>query len=215
MAPSRVPPSPSDDDDGFFGSDPLGLGSARGGRRKSKPLMVEVVRELTCDDLPSLHAGHPPTPIAPKLRHSHHQLAQLLARGTAQEDAALITGYSPSYISTMKSSPAFAELLSHYGSIQEEKFADVLDRMKSLGLSTLDELQERLELDTESWSHRELMEMAELLLVKPMRVPPIGAGGSSNGSGSAGVQVQVNFVTATQPALPASADTKVIDHETN
>jgi hypothetical protein len=211
MVHRQVPPL---DDDSLDFNDPLGLGPARGGRKTAKPLEVEVVRELTPDDLPSLRQGFAPSQRSlTTIRHSHHQLAQLLARGTTQSDAALITGYSPSYISVIKDDPAFAELLSHYASVSEEKFADVLERMRSLGLSTLDELQSRLELEPENWSARELMEMAELLLVKPMRQQAVIASASGGSSGPAGVQVQVNFVTA-QPALSISdAEIKTIEHD--
>jgi hypothetical protein len=200
----------SPDDDEFFGGDPLGLGPARGGRRTAEPLQVEVIRELTSDDLPSLRTGHSPAPRSlAVIRHSHHQLAQLLARGTSQTDAALITGYSPAYISVMKDDPAFAELLTHYSSVSEEKFADVLERMRSMGLSTLDELQNRLELESENWSVRELMELAELLLIKPMKAPDRGAINLPVGSAPGGVQVQVNFVTAAPPSNEGS----IIEHE--
>jgi len=173
----------------------LDLGSARGGRRLAKPLSIEVVRELTEEDLPTLLAPAPigaPTGALAKLHHSHHQLAQLIARGVETTEVSLITGYSISYISRLSNEdPAFGELVSHYSSEREAVFVDVLERMRALGLSTLDEIQERLAESPELWSRRELMELAELLLLKPQM-----RGVSNGGAPAASVSVNVKFVTA-------------------
>lgn len=184
----------------------LNLGSARGGKRRPGPLLVEVVRSLSEGDLPLLLA--PPSVAAKRvqvaqLRHSHHQLAQLLARGTEQAEAALITGYAPATISRLVTQDrAFGELLVHYRIEREAVFVDVLERMKVLGLSTLDELQARLEDDAEGWSRRELMEMAELMLVKGRQ-----QGSGAQGSAVPAVSVSVKFVTAERGGqAEASAD---------
>jgi hypothetical protein len=171
----------------------LDLGSARGKRKG--PLEIEILRPLVEEDLPLL-ISPPPVKAPPSsilsIRHSHHQLAQLLARGDCtQTEAALITGYSLSYISILKTDPAFAELLSQYQEERKEIFVDVLERMKVLGLSTLDELQRRLEEMPEGWSRRELMEMAELMLVKPHQ-----GRASAAGAPAPAVSVNVKFVQA-------------------
>lgn len=188
----------------------LNLSPARGGRRSAPPLTIQVVRALTEDDLPQLSSPPPVGSTAPSiasLRASHHQLAQLLARGVPDTEASLITGYSISRISILKGDPTFSELLANYHTERELVFADTLERMRVLGLSTLDELQERLEHDPTRWSNRELMEMAELMLVKPRIATPMGqasslggapTGGASSGSG---VTVNVKFVTADAPTL--------------
>lgn len=179
--------------------------SARGGRRRPEiELLCEIVRGLTEEDLPKLESpdslGTTPIPIQ-QLRATHHQLAQLLAKGMPDNEAALITGYSPSRISILKTDPAFSELLASYRELREGVFVDTLERMRILGLSTLDELQERLENDSKSWSHRELMEMADLLLVKPRIATPMGQGSAAGGTGAPPVTVQVQFVQSSTPAL--------------
>jgi hypothetical protein len=173
------------------------FGSARGGRRPAEPLHISVVRELTEADLPALRA--PPPVAAPgqkllQVKHTHHQLARLLALGCEQAEASLITGYSPSYISTLKSDPAFRELLAYYELQREQIFVDAEERMKSLGLSALDELQRRLETETDQWSRRELMELSELMLVKAKALAKGGFGGGT--AAGSGVQVNVSFVQA-------------------
>lgn len=180
--------------------DELDLGSARGGRKPSSPMSVQVVGGLGQDDLEELANPGPvasPGQAIAKISHSHHQLAQLLAKGVVQEEASLITGYSPAYISRLKNEdPAFQNLMAHYGQEREAVFVDVLERMKSIGLSSLDELQARLADDPAGWSRRELMELAELLLIKPGQ----GRGQfASGGSGGPAVSVNVKFVTAQVP----------------
>lgn len=189
----------------------LNFGSARGARGSKAPIpiQIEIVRGLTPEDLPLLVSPPPVGSTAPTvqaLRATHHQLAQLLARGISATEASLITGYSLSRISILQSDPTFSELLSNYQTARELVFADTLERMRILGLSTLDELQDRLETDPARWSNRELMEMAELMLVKPRIATPMGQasslGGSPTGQGAgSGVTVNVKFVTATTPTL--------------
>ncbi len=188
------------------------LGSARGGRRIAAPLEIEVVRALTEADLPELLS--PATVPAGatghlQIRHSHHLLARCLAEGHSQEHASLMTGYSPSYISSLKGDPAFAELLAYYATQKEQIFLDVAERMRVLGLSTLDELQARLAGKPDEWTRRELMELAELMLVKG-RQSPGGTGGPGPGAG-AGVTVNVKFVTAGEPKVIDGEATEVPD----
>jgi hypothetical protein len=188
----------------------LNLGSARGAKRVPAPLTVEIVRSLTEEDLPKLLE---PPPIESRqrglvqIRHSHHQLAQLLAKGSGHTEASLVTGYSMSYIWTLQQDPSFVELLAHYQKEREAVFIDVLERMKSLGISTLEVLQERLEDSNEAWTKRELMEMAELMLLKPHQTRgPAGFGASG---GAPAVSVNVKFVTAQQAGQQAGGPSEV------
>lgn len=184
--------------------DEITFPSARGGKRTQVPVDVSVVRSLTSDDLPALRAGAPVgssnSPLV-SIRHSHHQLARLLAEGMEQGQVSLITGYSLSYISVIRKSPAFAELEAYYDIQRDQVFVDTLERMRSLGLSTIDELQERLASEPSKFSPRELMELAELCLVKPM-VARATVNGSGGASATPAVNVAVTFVSA-QPSGPA------------
>jgi hypothetical protein len=185
----------------------LDLGSARGGRgsKAARPIEFEIIRSLSEADIPLLKAP-PPVRSAPlavaTMRHQHHQIAQLLAKGIDQTEVAFITGYSGSYISRLKTEDrAFQELLTHYAGEREAVFIDVLARMRDLGLSTLDELQARLADEPQEWSRRELLEMAELMLLKSQAPRPGAFGGA--GGGAPAVSVNVKFVTA-QPAGPST-----------
>jgi hypothetical protein len=172
---------------------------------------VEVVRSLGADDLPLLtQKGLPRQPLA-KIRHSHHEAARLMALGHPDVEISLFTGYTPVHLHNLRNDPAFQELLAHYSGIEEQKFVDVLERMRQLGLNSIDELQERLDSDPESWSKRELLELAELTILKPLQRTAGAVGGGGPGAGGlagGAVQIAVNFVTA-----PESNPGKVIEHD--
>lgn len=174
------------------GNDPLRLGPSRGGCRRPE---APSYRELTPADLPHLSENRPSTQLIRRLRAPHHQLAQALAQGASPAEAALLTGYDPSYISRIASEdPSFKELIAHYSSVVEAKFADTIERMRQLGLSSLEELQDRLESNPDDWTKRELMELAELTLVKPQRVGGAALTPTSP-PGASAVAIQVNFVS--------------------
>ncbi len=153
------------------------------------------------DSLPDISV----TPDAPanlksllSIRHSHHHLAQLLAAGELnQNEISLITGYCPSRISILKRDPLFRQLMETYAENRRAIFVDALERMKNLGLSSLDELQRRLEEDPEKFTRRELMEMSKILLSEPKGS---GVGGNGNSS-SPNIALNVKFVSPSQPQI--------------
>ena len=173
-----------------------GLPSARGGRKAELAIEIDFVRELCEADREGLLRGAGGAAAGPSLvalRQSHHQLAQLIVSGAPQEEISLISGYSPSYISNIQNNPAFAGLMAHYATVRELKFADVVDRMRSLGLDTLEQLQEQITENPEKFSTRERLEIIELMLVKPM-VAARSAGGSGGGAAPA-VTFNIGFKT--------------------
>lgn len=177
----------------------LVLGTAAGGRRKAAPLEVARVRALTSEDVPLLQA--PPNvnlPIRPlqTIRHSHHQLARLIASGKPDQEISLITGYSPSYISSLKGGQDFADLISYYGAQKELIFVETMERLKIVGLNTLDELQRRFDEAPEQFTNTQLMELIDLTLIKPTKAQVGLAPAGSSGP----VTVNVQFVSGAQRA---------------
>lgn len=171
----------------------LRLGSAKGGKGKQElPVSCFVVRALTAADIPAIEAAD--APAAPQhrvkeLRTAHHQLAQMFARGEEAQVISLTTGYSTTYLSILKSDPAFAELIKHYMMLREEIFVDLVEREKALGTLALEELQSRLAQEPEKWTKKEIMELYD-------RVRPAGAKGTGGGGPAAPpVAIQVNFVS--------------------
>ncbi len=163
-------------------------------------VLWEIVRPLDENDVAALAAPPPmKTPSITTIKHSHHQLAQLLAQGRSNAEASLMTGYSQTRISILKSDPAFCDLLAYYSSQRDAIFVNVLERMKVLGLSTLDELTRRLEESGDRFSARELMELAKLTLIDG-RVSPGGAGAASAAGAAGGMNLTVNFVSPPEAA---------------
>lgn len=161
------------------------------GRRAT--VTIEALRGLREEDLSALRDTS--LPVAPsrlsKIRHSHHQLARLVATGMSYVEVSAVTGYTTVYISRLcREDPAFQELLQYYGQQREMVFVDTLERMKNLGISALEELQERLAEDPEGWSKRELMEMSRMMLLEGRQ-----AGGGLQAPAPS-VSVQVQFVEA-------------------
>lgn len=178
------------------------FGDARGAKKPPRPLVLNVARPLGLEDIDQILDLENSIPAAAqaikKITHSHHNLAQLLAKGEDEQIVSLITGYQQAYISKLKGDPAFKELLAYYERQTKQVFVDVLERMRSLGLSTIDELQDRLAEQPERFSNRELMEMTKLLLVDPL-----GGAGSSRGqqpAQSGGPQINIKFVQNNTPA---------------
>lgn len=175
------------------------FGDARGGRRASAPLMLEVARVLEPGDLQALGgAVAAPAQRLLQIRHSHHQLARLLCEGREQAEVSLLTGYAPSYISSLQNDPAFAELLTYYAIQREQVFIDTVEALKGLGLNTMAELQRRLEEAPEKFSNREIMEALELLLVKPMAAQAKGPIGGQIGPAPS---INISFVGASPQTL--------------
>jgi len=143
---------------------PLRLGS---GRRTQK-VRLAYERDLTVEELISSsteESGSKPPSIR-ELRQSHHYLARVLAGGAKDFEASAITGYSPSRISTLKSDPAFSELLSYYreleGAAHETATVDMHKRLAALGYDSLEVLHARLLDDPDSFDVKALIATTEL-----------------------------------------------------
>lgn len=161
----------------------------------ARELDVVVVRELEAADLPALMSTDsgavsidPDGVSLSRVRSAHHMLAQLCAEGKSNIEIGAISGYNPAYISALRNDPAFKELLAHYSSIREKLFVDVLERMKFLGLSSIEELQQRLVEEPEKFTRQELMQMADMLLIKPAAVM------AANSSRAAAPSISIKFV---------------------
>lgn len=143
-------------------------------------------------------------------RHEHHLLASLIATHTdiSDEEASGLSGYAPATICNMRQQRAFQKMVDHYaGRTTPTPPPDTAARMQALGLATLEELQERLHEDPDSWTKHELLQMAELLLIKAQSLGPAKGGNRPNGTD--GIRVAISFV----PAEPVPELTgPVIDH---
>lgn len=194
---------------------PSPLGQATRGR-KSKPLDIATIRDLTAQEvsqLPDLAplVAYPSIKLPSDLKHSHHQLARLLALGKEIVDVSYITGYSCGYIQEIRKGRDFAELETYYSTQREQMFIDTLERMKVAGICSLDKLMAKLEDEGEVWSKRELMDMTELLLVKSQNPTRGNAFPGNSGVGPAGNGVNINVSFVTAPGQSSSILGQVIE----
>lgn len=187
---------------------------ADGRGRAAKPLHLEVLREVTQQDLEELSAARQ-TPSAPahvptilELRHSHHMLARALAEGNSLQDASYLTGYSVDRIATLKGSPMFQELIAHYSSQENSKEIDFKRRIAQLGFSAADEMQRRIDETPQEISFAQLRETAE------MAFNAAGLSASAKGSAQAptGIpNISINFVESTSHAASAPLGASMVD----
>ena len=137
----------------------LNIDKLAGPGRLPAQLDVEFVRDICEADL-ALMAVQPLGSTPPALKRitdRHHALARLIAAGTPQGEAAMITGYDNSRVSILMNSPAFTELVALYRGEVDREFATVLEHMAGLSRDALLELRERLEENSDRFSNNELL----------------------------------------------------------
>lgn len=122
---------------------------------------VQIIGELGQSEMLALAQPRgSTTPHIKKLRDTHHRLARLLATGAKDGMIAAVTGYSVSRLSILKNDPAFSELIEYYRSEVHELHLDAEQQLASLRADAIDELQERLEENPESFNNKDLMHLA-------------------------------------------------------
>lgn len=182
------------------GEDFLAVLEGRTGPRALAGTRVEAIRELTPDDLLLVDDGQViqgPTNLT-SIRHAHHRIAQLLVEGSSRARVSLITGYSPGYIGRLEGDPVFKELLAYYASQAEQITVDIRERLTSLGLSAMDEIQRRFEENPAEFTKKDLMEIVK-------QAVPTGVGTGGAGAGAAAgpaVALNVQFVSAAPTTDP-------------
>lgn len=97
------------------------------------------------------------------LRERHHMAARLLASGMQQTLVCQLTGYTDSYLSTMKKAPAMQELIGFYSAKYENAAAAITERLRHAGLSAVEKLMERIDVEGENaLNANELLGLAKL-----------------------------------------------------
>ena len=99
-----------------------------------------------------------------KLKHSHHLVARLVARGARPAEISLKSGYSISRISELRNVPAFKELVEFYRHQVQETFADVNERIALVSLDYLEELQRRIDEEPKSLKTDDIIKVVSLTL---------------------------------------------------
>lgn len=127
----------------------------------AEPLVADEVRDLVMADLQLLSESNRESKASPLKRISerHHALARLIAAGTSQTDAGIITGYQASSISILMDDPTFAELVEFYKREVDVEYRGMHAQMAGLGADALDELRKRLEDEPEKMGASFLLDL--------------------------------------------------------
>lgn len=158
------------------------------------------VRNLTEADLPAARVARrdgdgSQISIIKRLHYRHHSLAMLIAEGRPNTECALITGYDPARVSLLKSDPAFQELIAYYKAQKEAAYLNIHERLATLGISAMEELQARIDENPETFANKSLLEIMESALEHSGKVEAPG-----QAVRAAGVAVTVTFVQPPQAA---------------
>ena len=106
--------------------------------------------------------------------------------------ASVITGYTPAWISSLQKDPAFKELLAYYRDQADEVFLNVQERLAALCVTSIEELQDRMLNQPESFSHKELMMAIEI--TGDRSVAPSKGQGHQGSSSPGNITLNVAFV---------------------
>ena len=182
---------------------------------RPRKLHMEVVRELTAEDLralrtPAACASGPP-PLQ-KLRASHHQQAKLLAEGKKIVEVAAIVGVTPERIHQLQHDPAFIELVAYY---QDQIMSAALDdarrvqgKLVDIAEMAVDELSERLEDEgaRKAMPIGELRKIAEMGLDRTVAPPK-----ATSSAPPPPTAITLNFGSAIANLGPQSQHSATID----
>ena len=173
------------------------------------PALIEVASagELTAEDIKALALPRQSAPPPLKrLRDRHHRLAQLLASGESERDAAIICGYDLSRVSILKNDPAFKELLEFYREKQREKFDGFGDKLATIANEAADLLIDKLEDDEEA----QKLSVGQLMALAELGADRIGYGKQTN---STSLNVNVGLADSLSEARKRVAErrARVID----
>jgi hypothetical protein len=159
-------------------------GISLNGRKARKP-SLSFVRELTGDDLETLteeRGEQKPISRVKRLGERHQNLARLLASGVPAWEAAIITGYTESYISVLQGDKTFQNLILFYRTDRDDAVKKAQAQLAGLSVDVIQELQRRIEDEPEDFSVGQLVEVGKLALDR-----------SGNGPASATTNTQINI----------------------
>jgi hypothetical protein len=151
----------------------------------AQPVSMELVRELTEEDLAQLSNALPiaANPIK-RAREIHHRQAQLVAEGRKDVEIAAIVGCTPQRIYDLKKDPTFQYLVAYYSSqaseIEYETHRRVQGKLVDVLELAVDEIQTRLEdntsrAETPLSELRKVAEFAADRTIAPPRATQVGS----------------------------------------
>ena len=181
----------------------------------ARPLIMEVVRQITDDDVLRLGSGVASgqgrnvsiRPALKQIRAIHHRMAQLLSQGRSNGEVAVLVGRTPQSVSDLQQDPAFKNLLSYYTDqfmvAMMEDSVRLGVKANNVGEMALDELTARFEDD----ASRKNMTVADLTRAGAFgldrgALPPKAAGGQA----VVPANITLNFGTELKPKPEITID---------
>lgn len=183
----------------------LGLETLRLTGRAAMPIAAEFVRALTAEDIEMLakeRSVQKPKELSSltMLSERHRNLARLLAMGKPDWECAVITGYTASRISILKSDPAMQNLIKHYSEEKDIVYVQAHEKMAQVASTALDILQDRLE-DPEKVAE---MSNGQLLQIVEISSDRSGMGPTSKSEVNVNVNIAERLEAARKRARDAS-----------
>lgn len=96
------------------------------------------------------------------LRARHHGVARLLAEGVPEGVVAEMSGYTPSYISTLKNNPAMIQLVEFYRSPKTDAAKLIGEKLRVMSDMSINQITEKLTAEPEKVTISELTAIAKL-----------------------------------------------------
>ena len=155
------------------------------GRQPKSPIMFEVVRNLSSEEITSLAMGGRP-PLAPpplqRIREIHKQIARMMANNHPDAEIAMVVGRSVQQIRNYRLDPMMRDQIAYYSSQREDLDlrvetqirTDLIEIAQIAGHEILDRLEdpkERAKIPTGEL--RQLHEMALDRTVTPRTAPVV------------------------------------------
>lgn len=137
------------------------------------------------------------------LSERHRNLARLIAMGKTDWECSIITGYTVSRISLLKSDPAMKNLIAHYSEEKDIVYVQAHEKIAQLNSTALDIMQERLE-DPE---HVAEMSDAQIMKIIEASSDRSGLGPTTKSE----VQVNVNIADRLEAARKRVHEAKMAE----
>ena len=155
---------------------------------------------------PKRSAGRPPGKLAIETRFRHHQAAKMMAEGMGPTEIAAAIGVSNARIHQLKADPAMKELVAFYAGKLGETWDAMHKRLATLGGMAVDELMDKLEADPDSFTKKDLLDIANMALERS-GMAPAPKGSASVQVGAVGINIQIAF----KSPEPAESPPPMID----
>lgn len=178
-------------------------------QRKPNSPYIKSIRPMVRDDLQTLREKSS-RPVIRRIREAHHIIARLDVTGLTLREIADQTGYSLNRLSTIRSAPAYKELVARYRGDETQAWRKERDEyyeyVKRVGLKSIRKLEEKLDADDEN-------EVSEIPYRELLRIADSTSDRIGYHRKSTKENINIDFAARLEAAFSRSRTVKVIEHE--